>query len=167
MAGLLSEDEEVIVLYYTPPFPSVEDSVRMTKFMQQMAPAVDRMPVAKWKNTRYPDRNSKHRSAMRNNLGYTLRRSDIQKEDFDNYVGYFSPSYAKEVYNADSVATYYFWPSFENKSYRGKYTGSQAIMVQKRDKGFFIIYCFYTEKAKANLDRYLKQLEGVVRFKED
>lgn len=166
MTGLFSNDDEIIVIYYTPMFPTVEDSIRMTRFMQQMAPAVERMPVEKWKNTRYPDRNSIHRNTIRNNLGYTLRKSDIQKEDIEKHVTFFPPAYAKEVYNADSVATYYFWPSFEDKPYRGKYIGAQAIMAQKRDKGYFVVYCFYTEKAKENLDRYLKQLEGVVRFKE-
>lgn len=78
-------------------------------------------------------------------------------------VSYKSSSYAKKTFNADTVITY---PLKMWEVYKEKYNSCQVMIIQKKSRGYIAFYCFYNNRDKKKLNRYMKQMEGVFWYRE-
>jgi len=162
-----SADEEFAVLMYGPFRYTVQDSIdfmaiRSTIDTISMIMRIKRpMKVA-------PSPTTYHRIHINIDLNWFLQRDEtheVTQEEFDKYVTFYPEEYARTKFNADSVATYNCWPLLlKYKPYEGKYTGCQALMIEKKDKGFVTLYCFYTDEGKHCLNAFMKELDGIVWF---
>lgn len=111
-------------------------------------------------------------------LSYMLNKDidRISRQEVEEHVTIKSSEYAKNAYNADSIAVMdYCLPKEDNNLWGqgGKYTGGQLIIFQKQDQvdlpvivDYGAIICLYTDKGKKGIDAYMKCLEGLIRFKD-
>lgn len=79
--------------------------------------------------------------------------------EWRNYVTYYSNEDAKNMFNADTVITF-FVKLDSNEYYKGKYKYFDALFIQKNGRGFVNFYCFYDDEGKKNLAKYMKGIEG-------
>jgi hypothetical protein len=161
-----SFNEEFAVLMYGPSRYTVQDSI---DFMT-IHPVIDVLCMAMGAERPIrvaPSPGIHHRLSMNIHLNWLLRRDklhEVTPDEFKKYITYYPEEYARCKFNADSAATYNCWPEQEEKPYQGKYTGCQALMLQKKEKGHLILFCFYTEKSKSYLTDFMKKIEGIVWF---
>ena len=98
--------------------------------------------------------------------GY-IRPTYGQKADtnWKQYVHYYTQKKAKQMFNADSVISLII-PLKPGEYYKGKYKYLEAIFIQKNGCGYATLNCFYDETGKKKRSKYLKKLQGVLRFVE-
>lgn len=96
-------------------------------------------------------------------MSLNKKREDISFDEIKNYIKYKPASYAKDVFNADTVITYSL--SLGNECFRKKYDYCDVWLFQKNDIGHFYLYCFYTDKGYENKWKYEQELERTLRFK--
>ncbi len=99
------------------------------------------------------------------------------KEMFRSYYGnkvitsyrdsliYYSQKDAKQIFNADTA--YRFLIKLRSEDfYKRKYKSVEVIFLQKKDCGWVNLICFYTDKGKKKINKYRKQIEKVLKYKE-
>ena len=161
-----SSDEEFAVLMYGPVHRTVQDSIDFMK----TRPIID--TICMMMRMERPAKvaaspKTFHRVLMNVHINQLLQRNkahEVTSEEFDKYVTFYPEKYARTKFNADSAATYYYWPALETKPYREKYIGSKALMLHKINKGHVILFCFYTKKSEDRIDDFMKEIEGIVWF---
>jgi len=131
------------------------DSVRMQK-------SFPGMPIV--------DLDNQHAAMVRAKVLLSLsKNASIRGENADfnwrQYVTYYSDKDARRKFNADTAIKVPF-PLKKEEAYLGKYNNLIALVLQKNGRGFVIIYCFYTDKAKRKLNYYWKQIEGIYRYED-
>jgi len=89
-------------------------------------------------------------------------RAKIQLRD---HVTYHSPEYAKQSFNADTVISYKL--NMQGHKIKDRYTDNNVLVLQKNGRGYITIYCFYTQKGKKELDKYMKQIENMFWYRQD
>ena len=109
-----------------------------------------------------------------NSYTLSLNQSHI-KADFGSNIGkgidslegfpikYKSSKYAHEAFNADTVITY---PLKMWQKYEDQYNHCQVVVIQKNTRGLVCLYCFYNDRRKRKLNRYLKSLEGMFWYRD-
>lgn len=110
--------------------------------------------------------NKVHLDAIQNDFLYNKygRDSFLSGRHLDGLpLTYRSAEYAKQAFNADTVITY---PLQVWKSYKGKYNHCEVVMIQKNGRSFVQLFCLYTDKVVSRLDSYMKQLEGMIWYRE-
>ena len=161
-----SSDGEFAVLMYGPVRMTIQDSIDFMKTRQ----VLDTLCMIKGAERPMNVASSPatfHRVIMNIHVNRLLQRNDaheVTPEEFEKHITFYPEEYARSKFNADSAATYYYWPTLETKPYQGKYIGSKALMLQKKDKGHVVLFCFYTEKSKYYIDDFMKEIEGIVWF---
>jgi hypothetical protein len=165
-----SFDKEFVVLMNGPYLVTVQDSIDFMKIRPIMDTICMIMHIERPMKT-HPSPNICHRISVNIDLNCFLQREithEVTREEFDKYVTFYPEEYARTKFNADSVATYNCWPFWHwyKEPYQGKYTRCQALMLQKKDKGYLTLYCFYTEESKKRINAFVKEIEGIVWFKD-
>jgi len=161
-----SADEEFVVFMYGPILYTVQDSIDFMA-IRSTIDALSMIKGAERPMKTAPSPATHHRIPMNIDLNEVLQREythEVTQEEFDKYVTFYPEEYARTKFNADSVATYNCCPILSRYPYEGKYTGCQALMIEKKDKGYVILYCFYTEEGKHCLNAFMKELDGIVWF---
>lgn len=90
-------------------------------------------------------------------------RGENANFNWRQYVIYYADKDAKQKFNADTAIKVPFSLK-KDEAYLGKYNNLTAFVLQKNGRGFVMIYCLYTDKAKKKLNRYWKQVEGIYRY---
>jgi hypothetical protein len=164
-----SPDDEFALLMCGPFHQTVEDSIQYAK-MQPKYKALCEIIGADPPAEAMTSPNVYYQTKLKVNLNHTLQRDAAQalsEDDYEKYVSFYPEEYARTHFNADLALSYYCWPKREEgRTYQGKYTGSQALLLNKKDKGFVVLYCFYTENSKDRINDFMKEIEGVVWFKD-
>jgi len=83
--------------------------------------------------------------------------------DWKPYVNYYPEDEAAKRFNADTAITYVVELN-DDELYKGKYRYLKALFLQKRDRGFVVLYSFYTDKAKRHPAKYWKAIERIYRY---
>lgn len=96
-------------------------------------------------------------------MSLNKKREDISFDEIKHYIEYKPASYAKDVFNADTVITYPL--SLGSECFRKKYCYCDVWLFQKNNIGHFYLYCFYTDKGYENKWKYEQELEKTLRFK--
>ena len=91
-------------------------------------------------------------------------KDEVSYNELTNCLYYFTPEYAKEKFNADSVFTYPILIPKGVSYYGNKYC--QRVIIRKEGKSPAELFCFYNEEAKKNLDKYMKAIEGILRYRD-
>ena len=100
------------------------------------------------------------------------KQRNIGKNDEKNLIStrYYSPKEARELFNADTVIGYsvelldggFVMKNSKNKSF--KYSGNKVLLLQKNERGFIVLYCFYTKKGEKKLSKYMGVIENAFWF---
>ena len=93
------------------------------------------------------------------------RIDDIPLEKVEEYIEYKSPDYAKNVFNADRALTYPL--SRGEEFFREKYNHCHVLLIYKENVGYFSLYCFYTDRGYKKRNKYNRELERMLKFKDD
>lgn len=83
--------------------------------------------------------------------------------NWQDHVRYYSKEETLKKFNADTAISY----SINLKSqdyYQGKYNNLWVLMIQKKDKGFLRMYCFYENISKKKLAKYKAEIEKVFSY---
>lgn len=88
-----------------------------------------------------------------------------QAEHWRKFVSYYPAEEAKSKFNADTVIRFTIALQPEDY-YKKKYKYIDALFIYKKRRGFINFYCFYTDKAKENLNYYWKKVEGTLYFED-
>jgi len=104
-----------------------------------------------------------------------------KEADWGDYVQYYPQQYAKSKFNADTVIsitlTYKIHEDFNyesdkyyfnriNGKLNSNYNHGKVFIIQKEERKFITMYCFYNEKAKKSLDAYMAAIEGTLKFRD-
>lgn len=102
---------------------------------------------------------------IRANLAISLnkKRDDISFNEIEQFIEYKPASYAKDIFNADTVITYPL--SLGGEYLRRKYNHCDVWLFHKINVGYFSLYCFYTTKGYKHKKNYEQELEKIIRFK--
>lgn len=100
---------------------------------------------------------------IRANLAISLNKN-ISFDEIEHFIEYKPATYAKDIFNADTVITYSL--SLGGEYLRGKYKHCDVWLFHKINVGYFSLYCFYTDKGYANKRMYEQELEKILRFKD-
>ncbi len=114
--------------------------------------------------------NSQHSAQIRANILQSLGKDasltgENANFNWRQYVTYYSDKEAKQKFNADTVIKVPL-PLKKDEAYLGKYNNLTCLALQKKDRGYVMIYGFYTDNAKRSLDYYWKQVEGIFKYDE-
>lgn len=103
---------------------------------------------------------------IRANLAISLnkKKDNISFNDIKHFIEYKPATFAKDIFNADTVITYPL--SLEGECLREKYNYCDVWLFHKINVGYFSLYCFYTDKGYANKRMYEQELEKILRFKD-
>jgi hypothetical protein len=95
-------------------------------------------------------------------------RNNFTIQDLKKHVHYFSDSYAKTKFNADTVISYTLpvQPVNGDRTFKKKYSKCEVFMLQKNDIGPVFFYCFYTKKGYKKRSEYMEKLEQAFEFKD-
>ncbi|KRT17779.1 hypothetical protein ASU31_00325 [Pedobacter ginsenosidimutans] len=143
---LISNDRQFLTLISIFKIFSKEDSV----FMQKMMP----------KNNLY-NTNRQHINQLRRIIKTSL--GEEHGKSWKNYVTYYTEASAKTKFNADTAILVPIKLEGEDV-YDEIYSNLGALVLQKKDRGFIIIYFLYTNKGKRKLPNYLKSIESIFRY---
>jgi len=97
-------------------------------------------------------------------ISFDKQLNTIPLDEIEKYIEYKPSDYAKKVFNADQVISY---PILLGGEYfREKYNYCNVLLFYKEKAGYFLLYCFYTDKGYKERDKYNKALEKMLRFKD-
>jgi hypothetical protein len=82
------------------------------------------------------------------------------------YVRYYTSQDAKSEFNADTVI-FLSLPGMKKGYYVSPYPYCSVLIIQKNDRGYLPMFCFYDETGKKNLEKYLSDLRGAFRYGEE
>ena len=158
-----SDDDELFILFYVPYFHTKKDSVELSMFSNP-------------ENRLRLSPNLMHRNTVRvdiNNISYYKQTPpDVGKE-----LTYYSFEKSREYFNADSAIIYninikdhpynYTLPESDPRIFDlDKHKYCRVVMLQKKDRSFLSMYCFYSDKAATKIDDYIDSLKGIFWFRE-
>ncbi len=78
---------------------------------------------------------------------------------------YYSQKETKEKFNANTAFTYSVKLN-DDELYKDKYKFLKVLVLQKRDRGFVELYCFYTDDGAKELEKYWALLENAFRYED-
>jgi hypothetical protein len=78
---------------------------------------------------------------------YTYFLNKENHVDWQHYLNYYPQEKTKSIFNADTVVRYSMNLKPEDY-YKGKYEYLESLVIQKENKGFVEIFCFYSQKGK-------------------
>lgn len=107
------------------------------------------------------DINTYHISRVMYDFKFNTGKNDILWRELP--LHYESSKYANMAFNADTVITY---PLTVWKKYKKKYSSCHVVLIQKNGRCPIRLYFLYNNKAKKSLDKYIKSLEGVFRYRD-
>ena len=92
-------------------------------------------------------------------------RNDI---DWRQYLEYYPEEKAKSIFNADTAfqVSLNFKPVNEYYDYQGKYKYLDTLVIQKKGRGYIMMYIFTTEEGHKKFPEYLEQIEGMFRYED-
>ena len=96
-------------------------------------------------------------------MNFKEMRNKHQKK-LEQQVTYNSHAYARETFNADTVAR--FEIKMHGRKLHDKYQDNTVLMIQKSGRGVITLFCFYTKEGKKNLGTYMNAVENMLWFKE-
>jgi hypothetical protein len=79
------------------------------------------------------------------------------------HVHYYSSQDAEYQFNADTVI-FISLPEMKKEYYINPYPYCSVLIIQKNDRGYLPMFCFYDETGKKNLEHYLSDLKGAFRY---
>lgn len=86
-------------------------------------------------------------------------------ESWRDSIAVLSTEEARSKWNASSA--YCFPLHLQPKDYYKKdYKHLKVLLIQREGRGYACIYSFYTDEAKANLDKYWRKVEKMLRFED-
>lgn len=80
-------------------------------------------------------------------------------------VTYYPPDITKDKFNADSVISFSIALRPEDY-YKNEYKYVDILLLQKKGRGYVYFVSFYTDKAKRKLNKYKREIEGVLRYED-
>lgn len=112
-------------------------------------------------------------SVLRNNLhiyeiNTLLMRVPASKLDYKKIrkkAEYCFDECARSRFNADTVITFQVKMPHNVTYYQ--YNHLKVIIIQKNLRTYIAMLCFYNDKAKKNLDHYIKALDGMFWFRDE
>ena len=107
------------------------------------------------------DINTYHISRIMYDFKFNTGKNNISWRELP--LRYESSKYANMAFNADTVITY---PLTVWKKYKKKYSYCHVVLIQKNGRCPIRLYFLYNNKAKKNLNKYIKSLEGVFRYRD-
>ena len=128
-------------------------------------PFLSTKDIADWEST-VPNFNYDIDQLHNNKLRHIMKiwYGDSAAEDWQHYLSYYSTVKAKSKFNADTAIT--FSITLDSAEYYDKYNYLDVFLIQKNGRGFVTFYSFYDEEGKKNLDKYKKEIEGILRFED-
>jgi hypothetical protein len=54
----------------------------------------------------------------------------------------------------------------EGNKYLDKYNRCDVIYLQKKNRGYIALYCFYDDVAAANPEKYMQKIKGMFRYRD-
>ena len=157
-----SIDENVFILFSMPTPYTEKDSVELSFFFPENRP--------------YLSPNKMHLNTILSDLARNkgLDIPEARKEiNIQEHVTYYSDEDAKSAFNADTVITYdvkitglKYSSELAEVINTKKYKHCKALVLQKENRGFLVMYCFYSNKAKKNIDSYMKSLDSIFRYED-
>ncbi|MCS2952299.1 hypothetical protein NXY21_03630 [Bacteroides thetaiotaomicron] len=107
------------------------------------------------------DINTYHISRIMYDFKFNTGKNDISWQELP--LHYESSKYANMAFNADTVITY---PLTVWKKYKKRYSYCHVVLIQKNGRCPIRLYFLYNNKAKKSLNKYIKSLEGVFRYRD-
>jgi hypothetical protein len=84
-------------------------------------------------------------------------------DKWEKYVRFYSSQDAKREFNADTVISLSL-PKEKNGYYVSPYPYGSVLVIQKNNRGYLPMFCFYDETGKKNLEKYMSDLKGAFRY---
>jgi hypothetical protein len=125
---------------------------------------------ANFLNTSNIESNTAHLQQIRNDfvaLNEYFPYNDkelITMNDIHKYVKYYSATFARQMFNADTVISYSI--RYEHKPFRNRYMECSRIIIQKNNRPLVQLLCFYTTKGYKKQKGYLKDLKKTFWYNE-
>jgi hypothetical protein len=104
-----------------------------------------------------------HINQIKNAISVSLGKEAAQS--WKNQVTYYSKNEAIQKFNADS-SVFLNIKIDSNNLYKGIYNHLDVLYLQKKGRGFVNFYCFYSDKGKKDLAKYMKSIEGIFRYED-
>jgi hypothetical protein len=79
------------------------------------------------------------------------------------YVRYYTSQDSENQFNADTVI-FLSLPKMKKEYYVSPYPYCSVLIIQKNDRGYLPMFCFYDEIGEKNLEKYLSDLRGAFRY---
>jgi len=105
--------------------------------------------------------NTHYIAYIKNDISQSLGKD--AELNWQDHVRYYSKEETFKKFNADTVISY----SINLKSqdyYQGKYNNLWVLMIQKKDKEFIRMYCFYENISKKKLAKYKTNVESMFKY---
>lgn len=152
---LRSKDGEFITFIPLNRFHTKKDSVNLRRSFPEMF---------------ISDLNLQHVYQIRAVILYSLGkdatlRGENSGFDWKRYVHYYSDEKAIQKFNADTAITFVIKLN-DNEVYKEKYKYLKALYLQKKDRGFIELYCFYTDQGNKHLPKYWQAVEGIFKYED-
>lgn len=104
-----------------------------------------------------------HISNIKGNLRGSL--GNVGATTWKDYVSYLPDKEVHEKFNADTAILIPI--KLDSMTYyKGTHNHLDALYLQKKGRGFVSFYMLYTDKAKKDLVKYKKAIEGIFRYKD-
>lgn len=104
--------------------------------------------------------------AQGNDQSYFLQRKRKHRtKNWRKYLDYYTLEEARYMFGADTAYRYSL-NIVPGKRYRyeEKYDYLDVLTLQKKGRGYIMLFCFTTEKGKANLQYYWERIEMIFRY---
>lgn len=86
-------------------------------------------------------------------------------QTWKDYVDYYPPEKATKKFKADTVITYSI-PLDRQDYYQDKYKNLRVLVIQKKERQFVRIYCFYRNMWRRKVAKYMAAVENIFRYEE-
>ena len=98
-----------------------------------------------------------------NHYFYDLTNEGKSDESWMEDITAYSMEEAHKKFNADSAFIFnlHLRPA---DYYKKDFKHLKVLLIQREGRGYACIYSFYTDEAKANLDKYWRKVEKMLRF---
>ena len=87
------------------------------------------------------------------------------RQHWKEYVYYYPDEEARKICNADTLI-FYTLKLNDGEYFQNRYNRIAVYCMQKNERGFFNVYCFYDDQAANNPEKYLEPVLKAFRFKE-
>src|SRR5690606_24539381 len=90
----------------------------------------------------------------------------LEGKNWKKYTKYYTSRTSRSKFNADTVMRVQMPLNLKPEEYyQGNLQYLTVFIIQKNGVGHIPVYCFYSEKARKQMDIYWKEIESMLRFK--